>query len=378
MRALKLMSPATTRWALLSLTLAALFPTACADSRDKDGDGFRVDVDCDDDNPLRHPGRAEVCNGLDDDCDPDTWLEGEGEDYDGDGTPACADCDDQAPEVHPGAPPFCSTLDADCDGQPDGAGDALGESSRCAAADCLELLNQRPNIDDGTYWIDGDGSEGAFEVACDMTTDGGGWIHLAVSDADGVIVASRAEDNPWHKCDDDSAAYYQGLTESEIEADYFPNGNVLDIALSYVHPETGDPIHSRGLDALRPRLTELHSSSRMVATVADNDGGDWQGGGNGGLEVYIVGADGEWRLLTPGSGGDCGAGGNSWPAAGSESGFYLWASESEASAIAGDTGLEEADWALGPGEVLPISVQMAVFTGGGVSFGWEQRSFRVR
>ena len=32
--------------------------------------------------------------------------------------------------------------------------------------------------DDGNYWIDPDGS-GAFEVYCDMTTDGGGWSILA-------------------------------------------------------------------------------------------------------------------------------------------------------------------------------------------------------
>jgi parallel beta-helix repeat protein len=42
---------------------------------DADGDGFNVTggtcglVDCNDNNPLIYPGSAEVCNGLDDDCD---------------------------------------------------------------------------------------------------------------------------------------------------------------------------------------------------------------------------------------------------------------------------------------------------------------------
>ena len=37
---------------------------------DGDGDGFRgCDGDCDDDNPLFHPGVTEACDGLDNDCD---------------------------------------------------------------------------------------------------------------------------------------------------------------------------------------------------------------------------------------------------------------------------------------------------------------------
>ena len=34
---------------------------------------------------------------------------------------------------------------------------------------------------DGNYWIDPSGSS-AFEVLCDMTTDGGGWVVLANDD----------------------------------------------------------------------------------------------------------------------------------------------------------------------------------------------------
>ena len=35
---------------------------------DRDGDGFFDDVDCDDNNPAVHPGAAEVCDGVDNDC----------------------------------------------------------------------------------------------------------------------------------------------------------------------------------------------------------------------------------------------------------------------------------------------------------------------
>jgi hypothetical protein len=52
-----------------------------------------------------------------------------------------------------------------------------GSSSACAAESCLAILEDGYSDGDGTYWIELGGS-GAFEVTCDMTTDGGGWIAL--------------------------------------------------------------------------------------------------------------------------------------------------------------------------------------------------------
>jgi hypothetical protein len=43
---------------------------------DGDGDGFPASEDCDDGDAEVFPGAAEVCNGLDDDCDPLTTEEG--------------------------------------------------------------------------------------------------------------------------------------------------------------------------------------------------------------------------------------------------------------------------------------------------------------
>jgi len=54
---------------------------------DADGDGYSEVADCDDDDPLAHPGRPEVCaDGDDDDCDGDVdeaMCEGEGGGSDG-------------------------------------------------------------------------------------------------------------------------------------------------------------------------------------------------------------------------------------------------------------------------------------------------------
>ena len=169
---------------------------ACAKNTDADGDGSPASVDCDDTDPVVHPGASETCDAKDDDCnalvddnatDATPWFD----DTDGDGygdpgrpTRACAapagsvadfsDCDDASAAVHPGATELCNGLDDDCDrlvdnaaadasiGYADTDGDGYGDPSTGVSA-C-----DPPGVSDGTDCddTDADVNPGAAEV-CD-------------------------------------------------------------------------------------------------------------------------------------------------------------------------------------------------------------------
>jgi hypothetical protein len=50
-----------------------------------------------------------------------------------------------------------------------------GGASNNPGTDCLDILKQRPAATSDVYWIKV-GTGAAFQVYCDMVTDGGGWF----------------------------------------------------------------------------------------------------------------------------------------------------------------------------------------------------------
>ena len=112
---------------------------------DSDGDGKRPGIsggDCNDKDPTVGPGMPEIPgNFKDDDCDGKVDEDASGNpstdtmDHDGDGvTIAAGDCDDTNPMVHPGMAEICGDgLDNDCDGVADRSVDGSGNVTACSA-----------------------------------------------------------------------------------------------------------------------------------------------------------------------------------------------------------------------------------------------------
>lgn len=84
---------------------------------DRDRDGFLAPDDCNDGDAAVYPGRGEVCNGKDDNCD---GRIDEGWDQDGDGVTSCGgDCDDENALVSPRAQETCNGRDENCNAMVD-------------------------------------------------------------------------------------------------------------------------------------------------------------------------------------------------------------------------------------------------------------------
>ncbi len=177
------------------------------------------------------PPTAEICDGIDNDCDGETdedgtadctnvWIDRDGDGH-GVGEPRCGcafnppwtatvgdDCNDDDPAIHPGATEICDGKDNDCDGRTDPPGladctlayvdadkDGYGDP---ATVRCLCGVDTANLVPDGTDCNDGDPAihPGAAEVCngadddCDGLTDdgpdrGGCQVYHADADLDG-------------------------------------------------------------------------------------------------------------------------------------------------------------------------------------------------
>ena len=256
---------------------------------DEDGDGWPACEECDDSLAEVHPDAAEVCNGLDDDCDGSTddedveldlstaqdWFADKDADGYGDASEsiqACeepvgyvedyADCDDTQSSVNPGATEVCNGVDDDCDAlvdDEDGSLDASTGSSWYADSDgdgygdsgASSLSCEQPSgsVSDATDCddTDGDTNPGADEycdghdddcdgdVDEDDAVDAGTWYPDSDGDGYGADRGStEACDQPSSTvadnsdCDDSDADVNPGETEVCNEIDDDCDGDVDD------------------------------------------------------------------------------------------------------------------------------------------------------
>ncbi len=252
---------------------------------DGDGDGFGVGVpvcqcgvkagytaikggDCNDAVASSHPGAAEICNGVDDNCDGTTdeagatgctpfFADADGDGY-GVGLSVClcapdkghsatksGDCDDSAVSISPGATETCNGKDDNCDGtidemgaqgcttyfvdkDADGFGDPTTGTCLCAANPLAPTSNGNDCNDNSAA-----AHPGAAEICdgidndCDGQTDEANTPDCTTfyvdADKDGfgstaksACLCAATADFPTAKagdCDDSNAAVNPGVTE---------------------------------------------------------------------------------------------------------------------------------------------------------------------
>ena len=161
------------------------FKINTAPEADADGDGSPVCADCDDIDAANAPDGVEICDGQDNDCDPNT---DDAVDGDGDGLSVCdGDCDDGDAAVNPTATEVCNGLDDDCDGAvPVDETDFDGDGVAACGGDCDDLdITVLPGAVEICDGIDND---------CDATTwaDAGGEADV---DGDGSLSCLDCDDN---------------------------------------------------------------------------------------------------------------------------------------------------------------------------------------
>jgi hypothetical protein len=210
-------------------------------------DGYVADAtDCDDSSDEDHPGAAERCDGLDNDCDGSidealTELWYADSDGDGYGDPwstleSCDpgsgwvaigdDCDDADAAIHPAATELCDEADNDCDGSVDeddaadaatwyldGDGDGFGDAAATAEA-CSAPSGYVGRADDCD-----DGEAAVSPVATELC-DG------VDNDCDGVTDEDDAADAATWYADGDGDGY--GDPDASRAACSAPTGHVAD------------------------------------------------------------------------------------------------------------------------------------------------------
>jgi len=267
------------------------FSNANGDEFDGDGDGYIACAECDDSSAPVYPGAGEACDALDTNCDGS--VDPEEIDGDGDGWIDCSnwvpngavgifggdDCDDADPSVYPTAAELCDGVNQDCDEFIDEDFDADGDGHfdendlSCANTYSQDELD----CDETAYTV----YYGAPEVCddadndCDGLEDGADPDYLG-SDGDG-----DGEDGIFcggTDCNDGDPQMY--ATWSADSDGYSPCAGDCDDLDPYVHPNQNEACDGVDTDC----DGDIDSGDLDLASDWDGDGQVASGCGLGGTD----------------------------------------------------------------------------------------------
>lgn len=324
----------------------------CAPPSCEDGvrNGVETDVDCGGPDCGPCP-KGERCL-ADGDCE--TGVCG------GPDSQTCAECEDGRERTGPDSCGFedRGTVEETC-------GEGEWKRTGCTGAwyeNCQEIAADLSDPDSDVYAIDPDGEGGlrAFDVYCDMETDGGPWIRLTPRDSNGdAIFAGFNDHSDRGKCGSSPVEKFDDRTASQFKgADFVyggPGASTENNPLVYENPATGNRYSPGQMSLLRDKVADMSAESRQVAFVCDDDGLDPA------HEVYLYDRQGIQRSVTPGT------------TENDEAHYYLFHT-TPAETLA--EGPDATPPPLETNQILPSAIQYGHFgtqeAAGGVVWGYER------